>query len=199
MVACVYAWALGERLQLREAANGHAGAVLDHSQLRRVRASLGMVFLSFNLWPHKTILENVAEGPTHVLRQPRRDATKLAEHHLGKVSRSNHRCGAARPADAWYRRLASFRRHRSLSVRAGVRDAPPSPCLRPSGSGSFRSESSALRSTHPTVETQHCLTVLVLAQHSRSLDFRSCRPSEARHSRISTQPAPERSCRDELC
>ena len=35
----------------------------DQAQVERIRSRLGMVFQSFNLWSHKTILENVIEAP----------------------------------------------------------------------------------------------------------------------------------------
>ena len=37
-------------------------------QLERIRTQLGMVFQSFNLWQHMTVLENVIEAPVHVLK-----------------------------------------------------------------------------------------------------------------------------------
>jgi polar amino acid transport system ATP-binding protein len=44
-----------------------------------------MVFQSFNLWAHMTVLENVIEAPIHVLGQNRREATERAEALLSKV------------------------------------------------------------------------------------------------------------------
>ena len=38
----------------------------DGKQIDRIRAELGMVFQSFNLWSHMTVLENVIEAPVHV-------------------------------------------------------------------------------------------------------------------------------------
>ena len=38
----------------------------DRKQVDRLRTRVGMVFQSFNLWSHKTILENVIEAPIHV-------------------------------------------------------------------------------------------------------------------------------------
>ena len=44
-----------------------------------------MVFQSYNLWTHMTVLENVIEAPVHVLGVPRRDAIERAEALLEKV------------------------------------------------------------------------------------------------------------------
>lgn len=57
----------------------------DPRQLDRVRARLGMVFQSFNLWSHRTVLENVIEGPVHVLRANPREAVDDALNLLDKV------------------------------------------------------------------------------------------------------------------
>ena len=42
-------------------------------------APLGMVFQSFNLWSHMTMLENVIEAPVHVLKLSKKDAIERAE------------------------------------------------------------------------------------------------------------------------
>jgi polar amino acid transport system ATP-binding protein len=54
-------------------------------QIERLRTGLGMVFQSFNLWAHRTVLENVIEAPVHVLGVPRREAIEKAEALLNKV------------------------------------------------------------------------------------------------------------------
>ncbi len=48
-----------------------AGQRVDpaHSSIRAVRTAVSMVFQRFNLFPHRTALENVTEGPIHVLRE----------------------------------------------------------------------------------------------------------------------------------
>lgn len=51
----------------------------------QVRRETGMVFQSYNLFPNKTVLGNIIEGPTQVLKQSRQDATKLAKHLLQRV------------------------------------------------------------------------------------------------------------------
>ena len=43
----------------------------DIHQVERLRARLGMVFQSFNLWSHMTVIENVIEAPVHVLKVPK--------------------------------------------------------------------------------------------------------------------------------
>ncbi len=49
------------------------------------RADVGMVFQSFNLFAHKTILENVTLGPIKVRKQPRAEAEKRAQELLDRV------------------------------------------------------------------------------------------------------------------
>jgi polar amino acid transport system ATP-binding protein len=50
-----------------------------------VRRRVGMVFQQFNLFPHKTALENVALAPTKVLDRPQREANRKAEDLLARV------------------------------------------------------------------------------------------------------------------
>ena len=57
----------------------------DMQQFIRLRSKLGMVFQSFNLWAHMTVMENVAEALIHVLKMPKREARAQAEATLNKV------------------------------------------------------------------------------------------------------------------
>ncbi|WP_321795962.1 ABC transporter ATP-binding protein [Caballeronia sp. J97] len=57
----------------------------DPKQLRRMRAKLSMVFQHFNLWAHKTVLENVIEAPVSVLGLSRADAIERARGYLSRV------------------------------------------------------------------------------------------------------------------
>jgi len=63
------------------------GATLprDERALRGVRTRMGMVFQSFELFPHLTALENVAEGPRTVLRRQEAEANQRATAMLDKV------------------------------------------------------------------------------------------------------------------
>jgi ABC-type histidine transport system ATPase subunit len=74
----------GEELRLRPGRHGGLEPE-DRRQVERIRAKLAMVFQSFNLWSHMTVLENVIEAPVHVLKVPRKVAVERAEELLAKV------------------------------------------------------------------------------------------------------------------
>lgn len=73
----------GEQLNLGRRSNG--GAVLDARQINRIRSRMGMVFQSFNLWSHLTVLENVTIAPVKVLGVSKAEAKERAEALLAKV------------------------------------------------------------------------------------------------------------------
>jgi polar amino acid transport system ATP-binding protein len=54
-------------------------------RVREIRAQIGMVFQHFNLFPHLTALQNVAEAPIYVRGLSRGDALRLARDQLAKV------------------------------------------------------------------------------------------------------------------
>ncbi|MGL5813408.1 MAG: ABC transporter ATP-binding protein [Aeromonas sp.] len=57
----------------------------DMRQVERIRSRLAMVFQSFNLWSHMTIMQNIIEVPIQVLKVPRAEAIAKAEHLLNRV------------------------------------------------------------------------------------------------------------------
>jgi glutamate transport system ATP-binding protein len=57
----------------------------EGKELARLRADVGMVFQSFNLFAHKTVLENVTLGPIKVRKQSKADAEKRARELLDRV------------------------------------------------------------------------------------------------------------------
>ncbi|MFW2368116.1 MAG: ABC transporter ATP-binding protein, partial [Desulforhopalus sp.] len=74
----------GEVIRTHRAKNGQQYPS-DKHQLKRMRASLGMVFQNFNLWDHRTVLENIIEGPLQVLKLSRKNAIAEAEALMDKV------------------------------------------------------------------------------------------------------------------
>ncbi len=78
---------------------------------RQVRAEVGMVFQQFNLWPHMTALENVAEAPIQARGTAKRDAHDQARALLEKV-------GMAARQDAYPARLSGGQQQRVAIARA---------------------------------------------------------------------------------
>lgn len=80
----------GEKIAFKTTKTGVRKPV-NARQVQRIRARLSMVFQSFNLWSHMTILENVIEAPIHVLKIPKKQALENGKHLLHKVGLFNHR------------------------------------------------------------------------------------------------------------
>ena len=57
----------------------------SEKSINRMRSEIGMVFQHFNLWPHKTVLENIIEAPLLVKRMKREGAVNIARDLLVKV------------------------------------------------------------------------------------------------------------------
>ena len=74
----------GEELRMKPTRNGRSQPA-DPKQVARIRSRLAMVFQSFNLWAHMTILQNVIEAPVHVLGVPKAEAIDRAKALLDKV------------------------------------------------------------------------------------------------------------------
>ncbi|MBD3919243.1 amino acid ABC transporter ATP-binding protein [Paenibacillus sp. PR3] len=63
-------------------------SVIGDKAMRRMRLEVGMVFQRFHLFPHRTALENVMEGPIWVKRMKKQEARELAADLLAKVGLS---------------------------------------------------------------------------------------------------------------
>ncbi|TIW83267.1 MAG: ATP-binding cassette domain-containing protein [Mesorhizobium sp.] len=74
----------GELIKMKRSRDGHQMPA-DIRQVERIRANLAMVFQSFNLWSHMTVLENLVAAPTHVLKRPRAECLEQAEALLKRV------------------------------------------------------------------------------------------------------------------
>jgi polar amino acid transport system ATP-binding protein len=57
----------------------------NKAQIQRIRTRLAMVFQSFNLWQHMTLLENIIEVPVHVLGRKKSEAIESADALLHRV------------------------------------------------------------------------------------------------------------------
>src|SRR5699024_2910531 len=55
----------------------------------KIRSQVGMVFQHFNLFPHKTVLENITLGPMKVKKESKEEAEKTAKELLEKVGLSD--------------------------------------------------------------------------------------------------------------
>jgi polar amino acid transport system ATP-binding protein len=100
----------GETIDMKK--DRHGGLMpANRRQVQRLRSRLGMVFQTFNLWQHMTVLQNVIEVPVHVLRQPRDQAIEVAEALLRRV-------GLFEKRDAYPAFLSGGQQQRAAIARA---------------------------------------------------------------------------------
>ena len=99
----------GEIIELK--GNGPHRHPASEQQLRRIRSELGMVFQSFNLWSHMSIIENVMEAPVHVQKRDREEVRVQALALLDKV-------GIAAKADNYPSQLSGGQQQRAAIARA---------------------------------------------------------------------------------
>ena len=83
----------------------------DNPSITRMRQKIGMVFQSYELFPHKTILENILLAPRKVQKRPRAEVEKEALELLQKV-------GLADRKDDYPRQLSGGQKQRVAIVRA---------------------------------------------------------------------------------
>jgi len=83
----------------------------DQASIHALRSAVGMVFQRFNLFPHRTALENVMEGPIYVKGIPRVEAKEHAAALLAKV-------GLAHKLDAYPAKLSGGQQQRVAIARA---------------------------------------------------------------------------------
>ncbi|HYS35575.1 MAG TPA: amino acid ABC transporter ATP-binding protein [Pseudonocardiaceae bacterium] len=102
-------WVDGDLIGYRE-----RGGKLHEMREREVaaqRRAIGMVFQRFNLFPHMTALENVAEAPVRVKRQPRAEVREIAHALLRRV-------GLADKTDSYPAQLSGGQQQRVAIARA---------------------------------------------------------------------------------
>lgn len=84
---------------------------LAKSNLNKVREKVGMVFQHFNLFPHKTVLENIIEAPVYVKKETKEAASAKALTLLKKV-------GLADKANYYPEQLSGGQKQRVAIARA---------------------------------------------------------------------------------
>ena len=102
-------WLDGELLGLRQ--EGDRLHRLTAREIARQRLKTGMVFQRFNLFPHKTAMENITEGPVQVQGRTKDDAQTEAMELLRRV-------GLAAKADAYPAALSGGQQQRVAIARA---------------------------------------------------------------------------------
>lgn len=96
---------------IRWKGTGHNRRPADAEQVRKIRTNLSMVFQSFNLWSHLTILQNVMEAPVTVLGEDKAEVEDRARQILDKV-------GIGAKCDAWPAELSGGQQQRAAIARA---------------------------------------------------------------------------------
>ncbi|WP_336286523.1 L-cystine ABC transporter ATP-binding protein TcyN [Cronobacter dublinensis] len=79
--------------------------------VRALRQQVGFVFQSFNLFPHRTVLKNIIEGPVIVKGEPKAEATARARELLAKV-------GLSGKENSYPKRLSGGQQQRVAIARA---------------------------------------------------------------------------------
>ncbi|PZM14313.1 amino acid ABC transporter ATP-binding protein [Rhizobium tubonense] len=99
----------GEAISVAAAGNGLT-TITNKSNIPRFRTVAGMVFQSFNLWPHLSVLSNVTESLIWVKKMPKKDAIEVAMSVLEKV-------GMAEKRDAYPAHLSGGQQQRVAIAR----------------------------------------------------------------------------------
>ncbi len=83
----------------------------SEADVARLRSNVGMVFQSFNLFPHRSVLDNITMAPMSVKQVPRKEAEELARALLDKV-------GLAEKVDQYPSKLSGGQQQRVAIARA---------------------------------------------------------------------------------
>src|SRR5664280_581522 len=102
-------WVDGELMGYRQ--RGDALHEMKSRDVARQRSKIGMVFQRFNLFPHRTALENVMQAPVHVKHTPRAEAERDAIALLAQV-------GLGEKLDAYPAQLSGGQQQRVAIARA---------------------------------------------------------------------------------
>lgn len=91
------------------------GELITGDNLDKIRTKMGMVFQSFNLFPHMSVLDNLTCGPVNVKKEDKKQAEEKAMKLLARV-------GLAEKADQFPRNLSGGQQQRVAIARALAMD-----------------------------------------------------------------------------
>jgi octopine/nopaline transport system ATP-binding protein len=117
-------WVDGEHINMVRKHGRNVPA--SSKQVDHIRAELGMVFQSFNLWSHMTILQNLIEGPVHVLKRPRAECIAEAEALLEKVGIAEKRHAYPAHLSGGQQQRAAIARSLAMKPKVMLFDEPTS-------------------------------------------------------------------------
>ncbi len=118
-------WIDGIRLPL-SSDDARPRRIRDHKAVRLMRARLAMVFQNFNLWSHKTIIENVMEGPIYVLGAPKAETREKAETLLARVGIAEKRNNYPAELSGGQQQRAAIARALAMEPKILLFDEPTS-------------------------------------------------------------------------
>ena len=128
--------------------------------IRRLRQHVGFVFQNFNLFPHRTVLENIIEGPVIVKGEPKEEATARARELLAKV-------GLAGKETSYPRRLSGGQQQRVAIGRALI--TRPSLILADEPTGNLDTQNSSEVITLLKEASKKYEQTIIMITHNRSI------------------------------
>jgi polar amino acid transport system ATP-binding protein len=139
----------GETMVRTDAETGHA-VYADKATLRKIRLRIGLVFQNFNLFPHFSVLRNIAEAPVSVLGKSRAEAEEIARGLLKKMGLSEKENAYPYQLSGGQQQRVSIARAMALSPEILFFDEPTS-ALDPELTGEILKVIRSLAEEHMTM------------------------------------------------